>query len=187
MNTTDWLVDIALLLIVVLQLRGERLTRRTILLPLAIIGWVGYHYLHDIPTAGNDVALIATFTGIGIAFGLAGGFLTRVRDIGGHIHIKATYAAAALWVISMGFRLGFAVWTSHPSGAQHVGDFSVAHDITSSQAWVAALLLMALSEVVVRIGTIVTRGQLVLARGKNADGDAAADAARVAPRNGSYV
>jgi len=56
------------------------------------------------------------------------------------------------------------VWSTHPSGAAHLTSFSAAHHITSGQAWVVALLLMAVGEVVVRLGTIIIRGQLVQAR-----------------------
>jgi hypothetical protein len=178
MTNTDWIIDIALLLIVVRQLREERLTARTILLPLAIIGWAASNYLHQFPTAGNDVLLAAVFAAVGIVFGLFGGLLTHVRHADGHVRIKASLGAATLWVVSMGFRLGFAVWSSHPSGNAHVTDFSAAHDITSGQAWVVALILMAFSEVVVRLGTIIVRGQLVLAR---------ANRKQPAPRPGAYV
>ncbi len=114
MTTTDWFIDIALLLIVLRQLREERLTTRTILLPLGMIAWAASNYLTDIPTAGNDVPLAAIFAVTGVVLGLAGGLLTRVRHADGHVLIKATRSAAALWIISMGFRLGFAVWSTHP-------------------------------------------------------------------------
>lgn len=114
MTISDWLIDVALLLVVFRQLREERLTLRTVLLPLALITWAGTAYLHDIPTAGNDLVLIGAFAGTGVALGLAGGSMTRVRYADGHIRVKATWGAAALWVVSMGFRLGFAVWSSHP-------------------------------------------------------------------------
>ncbi len=61
MTTTDWFIDIALLLIVLRQLREERLTTRTILLPLGMIAWAASNYLTDIPTlkqrrtAGRDL------------------------------------------------------------------------------------------------------------------------------------
>ncbi|WP_225849129.1 hypothetical protein [Streptomyces sp. HPF1205] len=165
MTTSDWLIDIALLLVVFRQMREERLTARTILLPLALVGWAAGHYLHGVPTAGHDLALVALFTAAGVAFGVAGGLLTRVRYADGHVRIRAGLGAAALWVISMGFRLGFAVWSSHPSGERHLAHFSAAHDITSGQAWVSSLLLMAFGEVVFRLGTIVVRGQLLAARG----------------------
>jgi len=180
MTTTDWFIDIALLLIVLRQLREERLTTRTILLPLGMITWAAGNYLSNIPTAGNDVLLAVVFAATGIAFGLAGGLLTRVRHADGHVLIKASRSAAALWIISMGFRLGFAVWSTHPSGAAHLTSFSAAHNITSGQAWVVALLLMAVGEVVVRLGTIIIRGQLLQARvGRNAN--------KPAHRPGAYV
>ena len=180
MTTTDWIIDIALILIVFRQMREERLTARTILLPLAIIGWTATTYLHTFPTAGNDVELIGLFSAVGIAFGVVGGLLTRVRFADGHVRIRATVAAAALWVISMGFRLGFAVWSTHPSGGAHLARFSAEHSITSGQAWTVALVLMAFSEVVFRLGTIVLRGQWLTARtGK--------EAAAAAPRPGAYV
>jgi hypothetical protein len=180
MTTTDWAIDIALLLIVLRQLREERLTTRTILLPLIIIGWAASNYLHNIPTAGNDVLLAAIFAGTGIVFGLLGGLLTHVRIAEGHVRIKASLGAAALWIISMGFRLGFAVWSTHPTGASHLTHFSAAHDITNSQAWVVALILMAFGEVAIRLGTITVRGQLQLARAKR-------NQPQTARRPGAYV
>ncbi|MGC0399507.1 hypothetical protein RKD27_002151 [Streptomyces sp. SAI-126] len=164
MTISDWLIDVALLLVVFRQLREERLTARTILLPLALIGWAAATYLHDIPTAGNDLVLIGAFAGTGVAFGLAGGLITRVRYADGHIRVRATLGAAALWVVSMGFRLGFAVWSSHPSGMDHLARFSADHTITGEQAWVAAMVLMAFGEVVVRLAVIVVRGRLLHTR-----------------------
>lgn len=164
MTTSDWVLDTVLILIVFRQLRESRLTVRTILLPLGIVGFAASHYLHGIPTAGNDLALIAGFTALGAVFGILGGLLTRLRHAGGHVYLKATVSSAAIWVLSMGFRMLFAIWTSHPSGAAHVAHFSAAHHITSGEAWVAALILMAFAEVIVRLGTIVVRGQVLAAR-----------------------
>jgi hypothetical protein len=165
MTITDWIIDIALVLIVFRQLREERLTARTILLPIALMSWAGFTYLHSIPTGGNDLVLIGLLTAVGVVFGILGGLLTRVRYGSGNVYIKATVSAAALWVVSMGFRMGFAVWSSYGSGVSHIASFSAAHDITSGQAWVTALILMAFGEVVVRLGTIIIRGQLASARG----------------------
>ncbi|MEU6848487.1 hypothetical protein ABZ901_00890 [Actinacidiphila alni] len=180
MTTTDWLIDIALLLIVLRQMREERLTPRTVLLPLGMIAWAASTYLTDIPTAGNDILPAAVFAATGVAFGLAGGLLTHVRQADGHVLIKASRGAAALWIASMGFRLGFAVWSTRPSGAAHLTGFSAAHHITSGQAWVVALLLMAVGEVVVRLGTIVVRGRLLQVRGDRT-------ARQPAHRLGAYV
>lgn len=171
MTLSDWIIDIVLLLLVFRQLREGALTARTVLLPLGIVAWVAHSYLHSVPTAGNSGVLVGVFLAIGVVFGLAGGLITRVRYAEGRVLIKATAGAAALWVVSMGFRLGFAVWSSHAAGRAHLAHFSAEHHITSAQAWVAALVLMALSEVVVRLGTIVLRGRLLAARaGRGAGG-----------------
>lgn len=157
MTTTDWIIDIALVLIVFRQLREEAVSKATFIIPLAMIAFAAKNYLHSIPTAGNDLVLIGLMAGVGVVFGLFGGLLTRVRMLQGRAHIKATAGAAALWVASMGFRLGFAVWSSHPSGEAHLARFSVDHHITTAQAWVTALILMAFGEVVVRLGVIGLR------------------------------
>jgi hypothetical protein len=175
MTITNWIIDIALLVIVFRQLREERLTARTILVPLALMTWAGFNYLRGVPTAGNDLTLIGLLTAVGVVFGLLGGLLTRVRSRSGNVFIRATAPAVALWVISMGFRMGLDIWSNYGSGVRQLATFSAAHQITSREAWVTALILMAFGEVVVRVGTIVVRGRLLVAR----DGGAGAD--RVGP------
>lgn len=164
MTTTDWIIDIALILIVFRQLRETRMGPWTFLLPLAIMGWAGYQYLHGVPSAGNDTVLIAALTAVGVVFGLASGALTRVRRDGGRAYVRTTAGAAALWVISMGLRLAFAVWSSSAAGAADVARFSASHDITAAQAWVTALVLMAFGEVIARLAVLFVRGRLLPAR-----------------------
>jgi hypothetical protein len=161
MTTTDWLLDIALLLVVFRQVREGRVDARFVLLPLGIVAFVAHNYLHSFPTGGNDVALIALFIGIGAALGIAGGLFTRVRNDGGkHALAKAGWISATLWVVGMGSRMGFQLWSDH-GGAPAIAHFSVTHQITSSNAWVTAFVLMALTEVATRIGTIVLRAYQV--------------------------
>lgn len=164
MTTTDWIIDIALILIVFRQLRESQLTVFTVVLPVAIMAWAASNYLHGVPTAGNDIALIAAFTAVGALLGLASGLLTRVRSVAGKAYVKATAGAAALWVIGMGFRLAFEFWASHASGVARIASFSAAHDITSGEAWVVSLLFMAFAEVVMRLSVIIVRGQVLTTR-----------------------
>jgi hypothetical protein len=156
MTTTDWILDIALLLVVFRQIREGRIDARFVLIPLGIVGWAVHNYVHTIPTAGNDLALLGVFVVIGAALGIGGGVATRVRYDGQHALAQAGFVAAALWVVGMGMRMAFQLWVEH-GGAPTVAHFSAAHDITGSDAWVAALLMMALTEVVTRIGVIVLR------------------------------
>ncbi|WP_075734736.1 hypothetical protein [Streptomyces acidiscabies] len=175
MTTTEWITDIALLLVVFRQLREGRLDLRTFLIPLGIVAFVAHTYLDSVPTAGNDLVLVGALVGVGAVLGVAGGVYTRVRTAGGHILIKAGAVSAILWVLGMGARMGFQLWTEH-GGADDVARFSLAHHITSDQAWVAAFVLMALTEVVTRLATIFVRGRLLTA------GQAASAADRVAVR-----
>jgi hypothetical protein len=60
----------------------------------------------------------------------------------------------------MGSRFAFSFWASH-GGAPDLARFSVAHHITSGDAWTAALVLMALGEVLTRTLILAVRGQRV--------------------------
>ncbi|MYV89667.1 hypothetical protein [Streptomyces sp. SID1034] len=159
MTTTEWITDIALILVVFRQLREGRLDAKTFLIPLGIVGFVAYSYLDTIPTAGNDLVLIATLMAVGAVLGIAGGIYTRIRALDGHLMIKAGAVSAILWVVGMGARMGFQLWVEHGGGAADVARFSLAHDITSSQAWVTAFVLMALTEVITRVATIYLRSR----------------------------
>ena len=163
MTFSDYLLDTVLVLIVLRQVRESRLDRRAVLLPLIIVGVVANSYLHGIPTAGNDLELVAGFTAVGIAFGVISGLTTRVRTDGGkYALVKAGWVAAGVWVLGMGFRFAFAVWASH-GGAAGLARFSADHAITSGEAWTAALVLMALGEVICRTATLWLRAQRALA------------------------
>ncbi|GAA3625030.1 hypothetical protein GCM10022223_47660 [Kineosporia mesophila] len=162
MTTTQWITDIALLLVVFRQLRESRLDLKSFLLPLGIVSFVVHQYLNSVPTGGNDLVLVGLLIAVGAALGIAGGIYTRVRAVGEHVLIKAGVVSAVLWVLGMGSRMTFQLWSEH-GGADDIARFSVAHSITSDQAWVAAFVLMALTEVVTRLGTIYLRSRMVQA------------------------
>ncbi|MET9355864.1 hypothetical protein ABZY14_23210 [Streptomyces sp. NPDC006617] len=159
MTATEWITDIALVLVVFRQLREGRLDHRTFLIPLGIVAVVAYSYLDSVPTGGNDLVLIAALAGTGAVLGVAGGVYTRIRALDGHLMIKAGAVSAILWVLGMGARMGFQVWVEHGGGADDVARFSIAHHITSDQAWVTAFVLMAVTEVVTRVATIYLRSR----------------------------
>jgi hypothetical protein len=62
---------------------------------------------------------------------------------------RAGWAAAILWVVGIGARMGFA-WAISHGAAPAIERFSVGHSITSVDAWVAALFLMALAELLTK-------------------------------------
>ena len=161
MTTTDYVLDIALIAIVLLQIRGRRLTPRSQLIPLAIVAWAADNYLHGIPTAGNDLLLVIGCAAVGTVLGTLCAVFTSVRpDTQGFPVAKAGVVAAVLWILGVGARFAFQLYATH-GGQAAIARFSLAHDITSSEAWTAALVLMALCEVVARVGILAWRGYTV--------------------------
>src|SRR5438270_8605754 len=79
MTTTDYLINAVFVLIVLRQARERELDRRSAVIPLAIVAYVAHIYIHSIPTAGNDVLLIATLGLLGLSLGVASAFATHVR------------------------------------------------------------------------------------------------------------
>ena len=162
MTLTDYLIDSLLVLIVLRQVREARFDTMAIVLPLGIAAVVAKSYLQGIPTTGNDLLLVLGFAAIGITLGVVSGLTTRVRTDGGkHALVKAGWIAAGVWVLGMGFRFAFAVWASNGGGPDLVR-FSAEHHISSGKAWTAALVLMALGEVVCRTGVLWYRAHRAL-------------------------
>jgi hypothetical protein len=157
MTITDYIINIGLVALVILQIRGSRNDLKTALRPLILVAAAAIYYLRGIPAAGNDLLLDVVLAGTGLVLGVACGATTRVWRAGdGFTYAKAGVAAAALWVIGIGSRLAFEEFWTH-GGTKAIVNFSVAHDITSQNAWIAALVLMALAEVVSRLVTIRVR------------------------------
>ena len=166
MTIFDYLLNIALVALVVLQMRGRRLDRRGLVLPLALVAWAASHYLHGIPTAGNDRLLVAIGVLAGLTLGSASALLTRLELGRGRRRGRARDG-----------RRGGAVGGRHrrPDGRsrcymQHGGAptvvrFSQAHHLTGA-GWVTAMVLMAFVEVVSRTLILWARSRrsLVVAR-----------------------
>lgn len=151
MTTTEYLMNIGLIGLVVLQIRGHKITRARLLIPVVMTLWAASQFVHNIPTAGNDVVLEMTLAVVGAGLGLAAGLATSVKRMGPIAFARAGTAAAALWIIGIGARMGFSIWVTH-GGQGAVAHFSAANAITSGAAWGTAFVLMALLEVTVRTG-----------------------------------
>jgi hypothetical protein len=165
MTPFDYLLNIGLISLVVLQLRGRRLDRRGLVLPLVLVGWAASQYLHGIPTVGSDPALVATGVIFGLIFGSAAAVLTKLDvDSSGVVVARATIAAAALWIVGIGMRMGFTLFVQY-GGRMTVGRFSATHHITP-QGWVTALVLMALVEVVSRTLILWSRSRSLTTTGR---------------------
>ncbi len=79
MTTTDYLIDSALILLVLLQIKERPLTIHQLLRPLVIVAIAVASYLHGIPSAGNDLVLAAITILIGATIGVASGQTVIMR------------------------------------------------------------------------------------------------------------
>jgi hypothetical protein len=158
MTTTEYLLNAALVLVVVRQLRGKRLIGSAIYVPLAICAYVGYTYLHSIPTSGNDLLLVVIGSAAGLTLGTLCGLCTLVYpDRDGIPFARATGAAAVLWVLGVGSRIAFSLYAQHGGGST-IEHFSIVHAL-SQDAWVAAFVLMAILEAVSRTVVLLVRAR----------------------------
>jgi hypothetical protein len=167
MTITEYLMNIGLVGLVVLQVRGHKVTAARLLVPVVMTFWFASQIFHTIPTVGNDVVLEGSLALLGAGLGVAAGLATSIRRLGEGAFAKAGAAAAALWVFGVGARVSFSLWVSH-GGQVPVARFSALHHITSGHAWAAAFILMALAEVVSRTGVLyikTLRSGAVIPRG----------------------
>jgi hypothetical protein len=162
MTFTDYLIDSALVLLVLVQIKETRLTVRSLLRPLVIVAVAVANYLHGIPTAGNDLVLVAVLALLGLTIGVASGQTVLMRrDGNSEVLARAGWASAIFWVLGMGSRFAFLVWVNNGGGAT-IGRFSADHSITSAEAWTVALLAMVVFEVCGRTLVQAVRRQQLL-------------------------
>jgi hypothetical protein len=148
-NALDYILDAVLLATIFLQFRGRRLTVRYLVLPVAIVVYFLFAYLKGVPTAGNDLYLIAGGVGLGLVFGVGAGAFTHVYPGEKGIYAKAGLLAATFWATGVVLRTAFSLYASDggASADRVIGRVMHSWNITSSSAIVACLLLMVLVEV----------------------------------------
>jgi hypothetical protein len=147
MSTSTYIIDSALVLLVLLQIKERTLTNRQLIRPLVILGIAVASYLKGIPTHGNDLVLVGVLAVIGGLIGIASGVTVIMhRRPDGTTTFRSGWASGVFWVLGMGSRFAFAWWAAH-GGSGSIASFSATHHITSGEAWTAALLAMAVFEV----------------------------------------
>jgi hypothetical protein len=158
MTTSEYLLNAAFVLLVLRQARERELDRRSVIVPLALMFFVGSQYLHTLPTAGNDLLLIVGLAAAGLTLGVLGGFATHLRaGQGGVALARVGWIAGLLLVLGIGARMAFAFAVGH-GFEPVVRSFSIAHQIGAA-AWPVALVSMALIEVGARIAVVQVRGR----------------------------
>jgi hypothetical protein len=163
MHTTDYIVDSILVLLVLIQIKERPLTGRELLRPVLIVAGFVAVYLNGVPTAGNDLVLLIALALLGGMIGIGSGWTVHMRKHpDGVVTGRAGWASAIFWVLGMGSRFAFLIWIND-GGASTIAHFSAQHSITSAEAWTAALLAMAVFEVLGRTAAQAVRWQRLLA------------------------
>ena len=158
MNINMYVINAVLILMVIRQIREHPLDLRSLAAPVLAVGCAAVLFLHSVPAGGNDIALELACVLAGAFMGAAGGLATHLRlGADGRPLGRAGALAASMWVGGVGARLAFAVAASNGAGPA-IARFSIAHHITGSAAWVAALVMMALADVLTRLVVIYLRG-----------------------------
>ena len=162
-NITMYLINASLILLVIRQIREHPLDARSLASPVLAVGCAAVMFLHSVPAGGSDLVLEAACVLAGAAMGALGGLATKLRlGAGGRPLGRAGVLAASMWIGGVGARLAFAVAAGNGAGPA-VARFSIAHHITGSSAWVAALVMMALADVLTRLAVIYLRGRRLAA------------------------
>ncbi len=163
MNINMYLINAILVLMVIRQIREHQLDLRALAVPVLAVGAAAVFFLHSVPGGGNDIALELLCVSAGAAMGAVGGLATRLRlSSDGRPLGRAGWLAASTWVAGVGARMAFAFTATHGAGPA-IGRFSIAHHITGSDAWVAALVMMALADVLTRLVVVYLRGRRLAA------------------------
>jgi hypothetical protein len=164
MSTSGYIIGVAALVLVLWNMRRHELTDRRLRRPLIIAVVVCLSFLHAVPTAGADGALVAVGLLVGVACGAVSASATSVeRDPhNGQVIAAASPLAVTVTGVAFAARMGFAVAATSGLGPS-IGRFSAQIGVHSPQAWVAALVLMAAADLVTRAAVLWRRRQLLVA------------------------
>lgn len=149
MSTFDYVFPLLLIVSVLRQVRGKRLTWFQFLWPIGVVVWAAIEYVRGFPATTADVILVASAAVLGGVLGALAGRCTAIYQRGdGALMARATLATVILWTLGTIGRLAFGLFAEH-GGGPTIARFSAAHGLAFN-AWAAALTLMALAEVLGR-------------------------------------
>ena len=158
-----YLINALLILLVVRQIREHQLDLRALAVPVLAVAAAAVMFLHAVPAGGSDITLDLLCASAGAAMGAIGGLATRLRPgPDGRPLGRAGVLAASMWIVGVGARMVFYFAATHGAGPA-IAAFSIAHHITGSAAWTAALVMMALADVTARLVTAYLRGRRLTA------------------------
>ena len=159
-----YLINALLILLVIRQIREHPLDLRALAVPVLAVAAAAVMFLHAVPGSGSDIALELACVSAGAVMGAIGGLATRLRPgADGRPLGRAGVLAAGMWIAGVGARMVFYFAVTHGAGPA-IAAFSISHHITGPAAWTAALVMMALADVLTRLAVVYLRGRRLTAR-----------------------
>jgi hypothetical protein len=159
MSTVDYITYTALFAVILATQLGTRHPSfDRLLIPVLIVGGIGFKYLKNLPGGQTSHLLELAGLGAGVLFGLAAIPLFRVSKDAktGRLVTRAAYAYAALWLTALAMRLVFAYGSTHWFHSA-VASFSIANHVPQN-TYAAAFVLMVLTMIVIRTTAVLIRG-----------------------------
>jgi hypothetical protein len=158
-----YLINALFVLLVVRQIREYQLDARAMAVPVLAVGAAAVVFLHAVPGGGSDITLDLLCLAGGAAMGAIGGLATHLRaGVDGRPLGRAGALAAGMWIAGVGARMAFYFAATHCAGPA-IAALSIAHHITGPAAWTAALVMMALADVLTRLAVVWIRGHRLTA------------------------
>jgi hypothetical protein len=155
-SASVWIINLVVLGVVLQSDLGRRkITWVRLARPVVVAGAIVAYYLAKTPvaTAGNGLTFELGLAALGIVLGLAAGMVFRVFREHGQAWSQAGIGYAALWIVVIGARIGFAEATSHSHRLQV---WLGTHHITGD-AITDALIFMAVGMLLLRTAALRVR------------------------------
>lgn len=154
MSPSVWIINLVVLgAVLEADLGRRKITWFRLARPVVLAGVIISFYLKGLAGGGNGLAAELILAGLGIVLGLVAAAIFRVFREQGVPWSRAGGAYAALWVIVIGARIGFAYAVSH---SHHLQVWLGTQHITSA-ALTDALIFMAAGMLLARTAVLVAR------------------------------
>jgi hypothetical protein len=159
-STADYITYTALFaFILATQLGRRNPTLDRLIIPVLIVGAIGFKYLHNLPTGTANHLLEAAGLGVGILFGLASVALVKVEKDpqSGRAVTKAGFPYAAVWTVALAARMLFAYGSTHWFHSALV-QFSMTNHINPA-TYGTFFVLMVLTMIGIRTISVIARAK----------------------------
>ena len=157
MSATNYIIDIALILVVLRQIKASPLTSRSVLLPIVILAIAGALSEGLSDQGQRPPHGYRPHRGRCRLRGDKRTHHQGLEELRRSDHVPSRLTAASVWILGMAIRMAFDIWANSHSGEKSLVTFSIHHSISSGQAYATAFVLMAFAQVLIRIGIIQFR------------------------------